>query len=48
MKNKTSIKKFLIRNNTYLIFLGLIIACSLVSDRFLAVMNLRKIGRAHV
>lgn len=44
MKNKTSIKKFLIRNNTYLIFLGLIIACSLVSDRFLAVMNLRNIA----
>ena len=44
MKNKTSIKKFLIHNNTYLIFLGLIIACSLVSDRFLAVMNLRNIA----
>jgi ribose transport system permease protein len=40
---RTNIKSALIRNNTYFIFLGLIILCSVLSDRFLTIMNLRNI-----
>lgn len=41
---KNKIKNLLIQNNTYLIFIGLIIVCAIVSDRFLTVMNLRNIA----
>lgn len=43
MKKKTDIKTLLIQNNTYIIFLGLFIICSLISDSFLSVMNIRNI-----
>lgn len=39
----SSIKKTIIQNNTYLIFLGLIIICSFMSNRFLTLMNVRNL-----
>lgn len=44
MKKKTSIKNLLIQNNTYIIFLGLFIICSIISENFLSVMNIRNIA----
>lgn len=43
MKRKVSVKDLLIQNNTYIIFLGLVIICALLSDTFLSVMNIRNI-----
>ncbi len=42
--NKDKIKNFLIQNNTYIIFIGLVIVCALSSDSFLTEMNLRNIA----
>lgn len=44
MKNNAKIKNILIQNNTYLVFLGLFIICSIISDSFLSVMNIRNIA----
>ncbi len=44
MKNKDAVKNFLINNNTYIIFIGLVVVCALSSDSFLTVMNLRNIA----
>lgn len=44
MKRLTSIKKNMIQNNTVFIFIGLFIVCSLMSEHFLTVMNLRNIA----
>ncbi|MGI6070158.1 MAG: ABC transporter permease [Blautia sp.] len=44
MKKKVDIKNLLIQNNTYIIFLGLFIICSIISDSFLSVMNIRNIA----
>lgn len=44
MENKKNIKQLLIQNNTYLIFLALFVVCSLLSETFLTMMNLRNIG----
>lgn len=41
---KSNIKNTLIQNNTYLIFIALVIACALLSDTFLTAMNIRNIG----
>lgn len=40
---KLNIKEFIIQNNTYIIFLILFIVCSVLSENFLTVMNLRNI-----
>lgn len=40
---KFNIKEFIIQNNTYIIFLILFIVCSVLSENFLTVMNLRNI-----
>lgn len=42
MKGK-NVKQFLVRNNTYFIFIGIFIICAVMSDRFLSVMNLTNI-----
>ncbi len=42
------IKNFLVKNNIYIIFLVLFIICSLLSDNFLSVMNLRNIALQQV
>lgn len=42
--DKNKIKNLLIQNNTYLIFIGLIIVCAVVSEHFLTIMNLRNIA----
>ncbi len=44
MKKQGNIKKVLVQNNTYLIFLGLVIVCALLSDTFLTAMNIRNIA----
>lgn len=44
MNRKGGIKNFLIQNNTYIIFLGLIILCALLSSDFLTLMNVRNIA----
>lgn len=44
MKNKVNIKNQLIQNNTYIIFLGLFLMCSLLSGNFLTAMNIRNIA----
>ncbi len=44
MKKETKIKNILIQNNTYLIFLGLVIVCALLSNTFLTTMNIRNIA----
>ncbi len=44
MKKNSNIKNILIQNNTYIIFLGLFIICSIVSSSFLSVMNIRNIA----
>ena len=43
MEKKINMKKVLIQNNTYLIFLGLFVVCALISEHFLTMMNLRNI-----
>jgi len=43
-KRKIDIKKSLIQNNTYLIFLILFVVCCVLSQNFLTVMNLRNIA----
>lgn len=42
--NKIKIKKYLIEKNTYIIFIFLFVACSLLSENFLTAMNLRNIA----
>lgn len=44
MKKNINIKSFLIQNNTYIIFLGLVIICAVLSTTFLTVMNIRNIA----
>lgn len=44
MKKSFNIKNFLIQNNTYIIFLGLVIICAVLSGTFLTVMNIRNIA----
>lgn len=44
MKKQGNIKNILVQNNTYLIFLGLVIVCALLSDTFLTAMNIRNIA----
>lgn len=44
MKKSFNIKNFLIQNNTYIIFLGLVIICAVLSSTFLTVMNIRNIA----
>lgn len=48
MKNKSNktfdLKKFVIQNNTYIIFLILFIVCCVLSENFLTPMNLRNIA----
>ncbi len=41
---KSTIKTYLIDNNTYIIFLVLVIICALLSDKFLTVMNIKNIA----
>lgn len=42
--DKRNLKNFLIQNNTYIIFLVLIVICSILSANFLTAMNIRNIG----
>lgn len=44
MNKRFSLVDFLIRNNTYIIFLLLFVLCSLLSDNFLTVMNMRNLA----
>lgn len=44
MRKKVYLKNFLLQNNTYFIFLILVIACSMLSDSFLSVMNIKNIA----
>lgn len=44
MKKSLNIKNALIQNNTYIIFLGLVIVCTILSSNFLTVMNIRNIA----
>lgn len=44
MNKKNKVKDFLLRNNTYFIFLILVIVCSMLSDSFLSVMNIKNIS----
>ncbi len=44
MKKSFNIKNFLIQNNTYIIFLGLVLICAVLSGTFLTVMNIRNIA----
>ncbi len=43
MNKKNKAGKFLLNNNTYVIFLALFIVCCLISDKFFSVLNLRNI-----
>lgn len=43
-KEKFDIKNFLIQNNTYIIFVILFIACSILSDSFFSVMNIKNLA----
>lgn len=43
-KKQIDIKSILIRNNTYIIFLGLAVICAVLSPNFLTVMNIRNIA----
>lgn len=44
MHKKFHFKDFLLQNNTYFIFLILIVICSVLSDSFLSVMNIKNIA----
>lgn len=44
MKKQVNIKEILLKGNTYIIFLILFIVCSLLSENFLTVMNIRNIA----
>ena len=44
MNKKFQLKDFLLQNNTYFIFLILLIVCSMLSDSFLSVMNIKNIA----
>lgn len=44
MHKKFHFKEFLLQNNTYFIFLILIVVCSALSDSFLSVMNIKNIA----
>ncbi len=44
MGKSFSMKKFLIENNTYIVFFLLFVICSMLSDNFFTVMNLRNIA----
>lgn len=44
MKKQKNIKELLLKGNTYIIFLILFIVCSLLSENFLTVMNIRNIA----
>lgn len=43
MKKQNKVGRFLLENNTYIIFLALFIVCCVISDKFFSVMNLRNI-----
>lgn len=43
MNNKNKIGKFILDNNTYVIFLALFFICCVISDKFFSVLNLRNI-----
>lgn len=43
MKNKRKVSRFLLDNNTYIIFLALFLVCCLISDKFFSYLNLRNI-----
>lgn len=43
-KKNGSVAAFLLENNTYLVFLLLFIICSVLSDKFLSMLNLRNIA----
>ncbi len=44
MKKKINAIEFLLQNNTYFIFLILVLVCSMLSDSFLSVMNIKNIA----
>lgn len=44
MNKRNKLKEFLLQNNTYVIFLILVIVCSTLSDSFLSVMNIKNIA----
>ncbi len=43
MKNERRVSRFLLDNNTYIIFLALFLVCCLISDKFFSYLNLRNI-----
>lgn len=43
MKNERKVSRFLLDNNTYIIFLALFVICCLISDKFFSYLNLRNI-----